>query len=117
MDNDILYEYRYPRSGTLRCLAMLVGDTPIPGKNHFRSFANTPCGVAFTHAQPESAPIRSLIPAPPRRKEKLVFPFMAQAESSLRFLAFFPIHHYNKTYHTWEEKTCSLMKISNRYPG
>jgi len=47
MDNDILYEYRYPRSGTLRCLAMLVGDTPIPGKNHFRSFANTPCGVAF----------------------------------------------------------------------
>ena len=32
MDNDILYEYRYPRSGSLRCLAVLVGDTPIPGK-------------------------------------------------------------------------------------
>ena len=26
MDNDILYEYRYPRSGSLRRLAMLVGD-------------------------------------------------------------------------------------------
>ena len=36
MDNDILYEYRYPRSVTLRCLAMLVGGTPIPGK--MRSF-------------------------------------------------------------------------------
>ena len=32
MDNDILYEYCYPRSGPLRCLAVLVGDTPIPGK-------------------------------------------------------------------------------------
>lgn len=117
MDNDILYEYRYPRSGTLRCLAMLVGDTPIPGK--IRSFILRTRLAAWlsTHAQPESAPMRSLLPAPPRRKEKLVFPFMAQAESSLRFIAFFPARHYNKTYHTWEENTCSLMKISNRYPG
>lgn len=28
-------------------LALLVGDTPIPSKSHLRSFANTPCGVAF----------------------------------------------------------------------
>lgn len=53
MDNDILYEYRYPRSDTLRCLAMLVGDTPIPGKMRcfvyeaYAYFVNTPCGVAF----------------------------------------------------------------------
>jgi len=51
MDNDILYEYRYPRSGTLRCLAMLVGDTPIPGKIRSRSFVNTPYGVAFNSKQ------------------------------------------------------------------
>jgi len=50
MDNDILYEYRYPRSGSLRRPAMLVGDTPIPGKNRSRSFADTPCGVASTQS-------------------------------------------------------------------
>lgn len=79
MDNDILYEYRYPRSGTLRCLAMLVGDTPIPGKIRsfvYEAYAYLRTRLAAwlsTHAQPESAPIRSLIPAPPRRNEKLVF--------------------------------------------
>lgn len=48
MDNDILYEYRYPRSGTLRCLAMLVGDTPIPGK--IRSFVYEAYALFCEHA-------------------------------------------------------------------
>ena len=31
----------------------LVGDTPSPGKSRSRSFANTPCGVAFSQTQLE----------------------------------------------------------------
>ena len=62
--NDILYEYRYPRSGPLRCLAVLVGDTPIPGKIRrfvYEAYAYLRTRLAAwlsTHAQPESAPVR-----------------------------------------------------------
>ena len=119
MDNDILYEYRYPRSGPLRCLAVLVGDTPIPGKirsfvyEAYAYFVITPCGVAFRVGAAYVCSFTSFVPALPRRNEKYVSLFMVQAKAALCFLLFSqpaiiikPIIH--------GRKICLHMKISIR---
>ena len=99
----------------------LLGTPQSPAKcaapftKHTLYFAITPCGVAFRAG---AAYVISLPSAgsctSAQEGKKYVSLFMALAESSLRFIAFFPIRHYNKTYHRREEKVCLLMKISNR---
>lgn len=99
----------------------LLGTPQSPAKcaapftKHTLYFAITPCGVAFRAG---AAYVISLPSAgsctSAQEGKKYVSLFMALAKSSLRFIAFFPIRHYNKTYHRREEKVCLLMKISNR---
>ena len=47
MTKDILFRISLVTLRAPDALALLVGDTPNPGKNRLRSFADTPCGVSF----------------------------------------------------------------------
>ena len=51
----------------------LLGTPQSPAKITFVLLRTRLAAWLSTHAQPEFSPMRSLLPAPPRRKEKLMF--------------------------------------------